>query len=210
VIRILIADDHAIVRRGLKQIVAEQFDQPVIGEAQNASEVLSLVQTQEWDVAVLDISMPGRGGLEILGKLKHERPRLPVLILSIHSEDQYARRALKAGAAGYLNKESAPEELVKAIRTVLAGRKYVSASLAENLVTALGTESDKAPHELLSDREYQVLSLLASGRTVGEIAAQLSLSVKTISTYRTRILEKMHLNSNAELIHYAIQQKLVP
>jgi len=210
VIRILIADDHAVVRRGLKQIVAEQFDQPVIGEAQNASEVLSLVRLGEWDVVVLDISMPGRGGLEILGELKHEHPRLPVLILSVHSEEQYARRALKAGAAGYLNKESAPEELVKAIRTVVAGRKYVSASLAENLVTALGTEGDRAPHETLSDREFQVFSLLASGKTVGEIATQLSLSVKTISTYRTRILEKMRLASNAELIHYAIQQKLVP
>ncbi|HZS07782.1 MAG TPA: response regulator transcription factor [Blastocatellia bacterium] len=209
-IRILIADDHAVVRRGLKQIVAEQFDQPVIGEAQNASEVLSLVRLGEWDVVVLDISMPGRGGLEILGELKHEHPRLPVLILSVHSEEQYARRALKAGAAGYLNKESAPEELVKAIRTVVAGRKYVSASLAENLVTALGTEGDRAPHETLSDREFQVFSLLASGKTVGEIATQLSLSVKTISTYRTRILEKMRLASNAELIHYAIQQKLVP
>jgi DNA-binding NarL/FixJ family response regulator len=209
VIRILIADDHVIVRRGLKQIVAEQPDMSVVGEARNAQEVLELGRKQPWDVVVLDISMPGRGGLEVLKELKQEHPKLPVLILSVHPEDQYAVRALKAGASGYVHKETAPEELVKAIRTVLAGRKYISASFAENLAVALGADTEKAPHETLSDREYQVFCLIASGKTVSEIAEQLSLSVKTISTYRARILEKMGMSSNAELTHYAIQRGLV-
>jgi DNA-binding NarL/FixJ family response regulator len=208
-IRILIADDHAIVRRGLKQILAEESGMTVAGEAQNAQEVLDLVRKQKWHVVVLDIAMPGRGGLEVLKEIKQEQAQLPVLILSMHPEDQYAIRALKAGAAGYLTKESAPEELVKAIRKVLAGGKYVSASLAEKLALALETDTKKLPHEALSDREYQVLCLIASGKTVGEIAEELSLSVKTISTYRARILEKMNLKSNAALTHYAVQQRLV-
>lgn len=208
-IRILIADDHAIVRRGLKQILAEESGMTVAGEAQNAQEVLDLVRKQVWDVVVLDIAMPGRGGLDVLKEIKPEYPQLPVLILSMHPEDQYAIRALKAGAAGYLTKESAPEELVKAIRKVLAGGKYVSASLAEKLVLALEADDKKPPHETLSDREYQVMCLIASGKTVGEIADELSLSVKTISTYRARILEKMSLKSNAALTHYAVQQRLV-
>jgi len=208
-IRILIADDHAIVRRGLKQILAEESGMTVAGEAQNAQEVLDLVRKQAWDVVVLDIAMPGRGGLDVLKEIKPEYPQLPVLILSMHPEDQYAIRALKAGAAGYLTKESAPEELVKAIRKVLAGGKYVSASLAEKLALALEADDQKPPHETLSDREYQVMCLIASGKTVGEIADELSLSVKTISTYRARILEKMSLKSNAALTHYAVQQRLV-
>lgn len=208
-IRILIADDHAIVRRGLKQILAEESGMTVAGEAQNAQEVMDLVRKQAWDVLVLDIAMPGRGGLDVLKEIKPEYPQLPVLILSMHPEDQYAVRALKAGAAGYLTKESAPEELVKAIRKVLAGGKYVSTSLAEKLALALDTDTKKTPHETLSDREYQVMCLIASGKTVGEIADELSLSVKTISTYRARILEKMNLKSNAALTHYAVQQRLV-
>ena len=208
-IRILIADDHAIVRRGLKQIFAEEAGMTVAGEAQNAQEVLDLVRKQNWDVVVLDIAMPGRGGLDVLKELKQEFPQLPVLILSMHPEDQYAIRALKAGAAGYLTKESAPEELVNAIRKVMLGGKYVSASLAEKLALALDTDTSKPPHETLSDREYQVMCLIASGKTVGEIADELSLSVKTISTYRARILEKMNLKSNAALTHYAVQQRLV-
>jgi DNA-binding NarL/FixJ family response regulator len=208
-IRILIADDHAIVRRGLKQIVAEEAGMTVAGEAQNAQEVLDLVRKQSWDVVVLDLAMPGRGGLEVLKEIKQEQAQLPILILSMHPEDQYAIRALKAGAAGYLTKESAPEELVKAIRKVLSGGKYVSTSLAEKLAQALEMDAQKLPHETLSDREYQVMCLIASGKAVGEIAEELSLSVKTISTYRARILEKMSLKNNAALTHYAVQQRLV-
>jgi two-component system invasion response regulator UvrY len=208
-IKILIADDHAIVRRGLRQILADTPDVALVGEAQNAQQVLDLARVQDWDVVVLDISMPGRGGLEVLKELKREYPKLPVLILSMHPEDQYAVRALKAGAAGYLTKESAPEDLLTAIRKALQGGKFVSAALAEKLAAHLATDADQLPHERLSDREYQVLRLIASGKTVGEIAEELALSVKTISTYRARMLEKMSLKSNAELIHYAVQQGLV-
>ena len=208
-INILIADDHAIVRRGLKQIVAEEPDMTVAGEAKTAQQVLDLVRKQQWDVVILDITMPGRSGLEVLKELKQERPKLPVLMLSMHPEEQFAVRALKAGAAGYLTKESAPEELVTALRKVLRGGKYVSPALAEKLAFALATASDRPPHETLSDREYEVLRLIASGKTVSEIAEQLSLSVKTISTYRTRVLEKMNLKNNAELMQYAVTHRLV-
>jgi len=208
-IKILIADDHAIVRRGLKQILAETPDMVVAGEAHNGQELLEKARGHQWDVVVLDISMPGRGGLDILKQLKSERPKLPVLMLTIHPEDQYAVRVLRAGASGYLTKESAPDHLVEAIRKVARGGKYISPHLAEKLAFNLEPLSEKPLHEALSDREFQVLRFIASGKTVKEIGEELSLSVKTISTYRTRILEKMKMRNNAELTHYAIQQKLV-
>ncbi|HXC62222.1 MAG TPA: response regulator transcription factor [Nitrospiria bacterium] len=208
-IKILIADDHAIVRKGLKQILAETTDIIVAGEAHNGQEVLNKVRTGDWDVVVLDITMPGTSGLDILKEMKNDHPKLPVLVLSIHSEDQYAVRVLKAGASGYLTKESAPDELVKAIRKVSTGGKYVSAYTAEMLAYDLDRNSEKPPHEFLSDREYQVLCLLCLGKTVKEIAKEKSLSIKTISTYRTRILEKTKMKTNAELIHYGIRNRLV-
>jgi DNA-binding NarL/FixJ family response regulator len=208
-LRILIADDHPIVRQGLKQILSEEPNIEVVGEAQNCQEVLELVRKQDWDIVVLDITMPGRGGLDVLKELKQERPKLPVLILSVHPEDQYAVRALKAHASGYMTKDSAPEELVKAIRKILRGGKYISPTLADKLAFDLEAENEKPLHETLSDREHQVLLMIASGKTVSEIAEELSLSVKTIDTYRARILEKMKMKTNAELTHYAIKNKLV-
>jgi DNA-binding NarL/FixJ family response regulator len=208
-IKILIADDHAIVRSGLKQILAEFPDIVVAGEATNGRETLEKLEKQHWDVLVLDMTMPGRSGLEILKDVKHLRPELPVLILTMHAEEQFATRTLKAGASGYLNKESAPEELVKAIRKVHAGGKYVSATQAERMVGELTGDTNKLPHELLSDREYEILCLIASGKTPTQIAKALSLSVKTVSTYRARILEKMNLTTNAQLTHYAIKGGLV-
>jgi two-component system invasion response regulator UvrY len=208
--RILLADDHAVVRHGLKQILADEVRRAVFGEARNAQEALNRVWKENWDVVVLDITMPGRSGLEVLREIKKSRPKLPVLVLSMHPENQFAVRVLKRGASGYMTKESAPEELVGAIRKVLAGGRYVSNSLAEKLATYLaGGDSQKPPQELLSDREFQVLRLIASGKIVSEIARELSLSVKTISTYRTRILEKMGMKNNAELMHYAMQHQLV-
>ena len=208
-LRILIADDHPIVRQGLKQILSEESDMGVSGEAQNSQEVLKLVQKQDWDIVILDITMPGRGGIDVLKELKHQYPKLPLLILSMHPEDQYAVRALKAGAGGYLTKESAQEELIKAIRKIVRGGKYISSTLAEKLAFDLETETEKPLHETLSDREHQVLLMIASGKTVSEIAEELSLSVKTIDTYRARILEKMKMKTNAELMHYAIKNGLV-
>lgn len=208
-IKVLIADDHAVVRQGLKQILAETMDLVVGGEATNTQEVLDKIRESEFDVIVLDITMPGRGGLDILREIKHERPKLPILILSMHSEDQFAVRALKAGASGYMSKESAPELLVKAIRKVHAGGKYISPALAEKLAFDLESDSERPPHEKLSDREFQVMCMIASGKTVKEIADKLSLSVKTISTYRARILEKMKMKTNAEVTHYAIRNELV-
>jgi two-component system, NarL family, invasion response regulator UvrY len=208
-IRILIADDHPIVRRGLRQILAEQPDVGPVGEAENSQELLELVRRQVWDIVMLDIAMPGRGGLEVLKELRQERPRLPVLVLSMHPEEQYGVRALKAGAAGYLTKESAPEKLVQAIRKILSGGKYISAILAEKLAFAVERDRSKPLHEILSDREYQALCMIASGKTVSQIAGELSLSVKTISTYRSRILEKMQMKSNAEVTHYAIKNALI-
>jgi len=208
-IKILIADDHAVVRRGLKQILAEEPNMAVFGEACNAQEVLKNVREQNWDIVILDITMPDRSGLEVLKELKNIRPKLPVLILSIHPEEQYAVRVLKAGAAGYMTKESAPEELVKAVRKVIRGSKYISPSLVEKLAFDLETDSEKPLHETLSDREYQVMCMIASGKTVKEIAKKLYLSVKTISTHRARILGKMKMKTNAELTHYAIKNRLV-
>lgn len=208
-IRVIIADDHAIVRRGLRQTLSEQPDMVVVNETAGAQELLSLVQKQPCDVVVLDITMPGRSGLDVLKDLRQERPRLPVLVLSIHPEEQYAVRTLKAGAAGYLTKDSAPEELVKAIRKIRAGGKYVSATLAEKLASDLIPGGKRPGHEALSDREHQVLCLMAKGRSVTEVGKALHLSAKTISTYRTRLLEKLGLRSTAELIHYAIRHRLV-
>jgi len=208
-IKILIADDHAIVRAGLKQILEDTSDLTVAGEAASGREVFELIRQEEFDILVLDISLPGKSGLEVLKDVKSEHPALPVLVLSIYPEEQYAVRVLKAGAAGYVTKESAPAELVAAIRKVARGGKYITASLAESLADNLEQDLSQPLHHRLSDREYTVLCLLASGKTVTEIAADLCLSPKTISTYRARILEKMHLRTNAELIHYAMQHGLV-
>ena len=208
-IRALIADDHAVVRQGLKQILGDTPEMVVAGEATTGQEVLDKVRAETWDVVVLDISMPDRSGLDVLKQLRSERPKLPVLVLSMHSEDQYAVRVLKAGASGYLTKDSAPDELVKAIRKVVSGGRYVSSFLAEKLAFEIGTDSSRLPHETLSDREFQVLRLIAAGKSVTEIAAELYLSVKTVSTYRARMLEKMNLGTTAELMHYAMQNHLI-
>ena len=206
--KILIADDHAVVRHGLKQILADAFGNEQIGEACNAQEVLDLVWNKPWDLVLLDITMPGRSGLDLLKELKQHRPALPVLVLSVHPEDQYAVRVIKAGAAGYLNKDSAVEELVAAVKRAVEGGKYVSSSVGEALAASVNAPNGRPLHEGLSDREFEVLRLIASGKTVGEIATQLSLSVKTISTYRGRMLAKMKLKTNAELMRYAIEHGL--
>ena len=208
-IHVLIADDHAVVRRGIKQIVEEQPDIKVLGEAQNAAEVRRYVSTRDWDVLVLDINMPDANGLEVLEEVKSLKPHLPILILSIHPEDQFGIRVLRAGAAGYLSKDSAPEDLVNAIRKAHRGGKYVTPFLAEKLAMALDKDADRPPHDALTDREFQVMCLIASGKTVSQIGKQLCLSVKTVSTYRTRILEKMGLRTNADLTSYAIRNHLV-
>lgn len=208
-IRILIADDHAIVRKGLKQIVAETADMVVADEACTGHEVLDKVRDNEYDVVVLDISMPGGDGVDILKQIKKEKPKIPILVLSMHPEEQYAVRVLHAGAAGYMTKESAPDELITALRRVAAGRKYISSSLAEQLAFKLERNADRPLHEILSDREYQVMCMIASGKEVKKIAEELCLSVKTVSTYRSRILEKMRMKNNAELTRYAIKQQLV-
>jgi DNA-binding NarL/FixJ family response regulator len=209
VIRALVADDHAVVRRGLRDVLGESRDIVVRGEARNASEVLEKVRHEPWDVVVLDLNLPDRSGLDLLGDLKRERPNLPVLILTVYSEEQFAVRAFRAGAAGYLTKESAPEELVAAVRKVVRGGRYVSPALAERLALLLEGGLETQPHEALSEREFQILRLLASGRTVSEAAALLHLSVKTVSTYRSRLLEKMNLRTNAELTLYAVRNGLV-
>jgi two-component system invasion response regulator UvrY len=192
----------------LKQILTDAFKRATYGEARNAQEALDLVWKQPWDVVVLDITMPGRSGLDVLREIKKFKPKLPVLVLSMHPENQFAVRVLKSGASGYMTKESAPDELVGAVKKVLAGGRYVSNALAENLAASLSV-NQKAPQEKLSDREFQVLRLIASGKMITDIAHELSLSVKTISTYRSRILEKMGMKNNAELMHYAIQHRLV-
>ncbi len=208
-IKALIADDHAVVRRGIRQILSETADIVVGAEAVNSQQVLEHLRAKTWDVLVLDITMPGRSGLDILQEIKQLRPRMPVLVLSMHSEEQFAARVLKAGADGYLPKDTAPEELVKAVRKVHAGGKYISPTQAEQLLHWLGNGNHDLPHETLSDREYEVMRLIASGKTVSQIAEELKLSVKTISTYRMRMLEKMHMKTNAELTHYAIKNQLV-
>jgi DNA-binding NarL/FixJ family response regulator len=208
-IRVLIADDHAILRRGLKEILVRELEAVICGEAEDAQQVLAQVQNHEWDLVILDITMPGRSGLDALKDLKALRPKLPVLVLSMHPEDQYGKRILRAGASGYMNKESAPEELIKAIRKVLAGGLYVSPFLAEKLAFDLSENAGRPIHEILSDREFEVLRMIASGKTVSQIAEELHLSVATVSTYRARILEKMNMTTTAELMHYALRNQLV-
>ena len=206
---ILIADDHPVVRQGLRQMLASESDLNVVGEARNGHEVVEISKRVEWDVAVLDYNMPGRTGLELVKELKQRHPGRPVLILSMYPEERYALRALKAGAAGYITKESASGELVNAIRKVAKGGRYVSTSLGERLAQELAGDSERPVHERLSDREYQIMWMIASGKTVGEVAEQLFLSPNTVSTYRARILRKMNMKSNAELMHYAIAHHLV-
>jgi len=207
--RFLIADDHSVVRRGLKQILLEAFPSALIQEVTNSEDLYNRVRLEEWDVVISDISMPGRSGLEILQQVRQNHPKLPFLILSVHSEDQYAIRVLKAGASGYLNKESAPEELVRAVNQLLLGKKFITPSVAEKLATTLDQDSEKMPHEYLSDREFEVFKLLASGKAVSEIAEKIFLSVTTVSTYRARIMTKMNLKTNADLTLYAIEHKLL-
>ena len=208
-LRVLIADDHPIVRSGLRQILSDAPDIGEVGEASDPQQALDLAREGAWDVIVLDIGLPGRGGLDVLKTLKSEQPKRPVLILSMRAEDQYAVRSLKAGASGYLTKEAAPDKLLEAVHKVASGGRFVSPALAEQLAIALGEDASQLPHEKLSDRELEVLRLIASGRAVGDIALELALSVKTISTYRARILEKIGLKNNAELMKYAMQHGLV-
>jgi two-component system invasion response regulator UvrY len=208
-IKVLVADDHAVVRRGIRQILAETPDILVAGEAAIGADVLRMVREERWDVVVLDINLPGANGLEILAEIQRDQPLLPVLILTVYSEEQYAVRAVRAGAAGFLTKESAPEKLIDAVRKVASGGRYVSPELAERLATFVANKHHSAPHEKLSNREFEILKLIASGKTVGEIAKELSLSVKTVSTHRTRILAKMEAKTNAELTHYAVKNGLV-
>ncbi len=201
-------DDHPVVRQGVRRILAETFSNVVVGEACNANETLGQTRRHKWDLVLLDISMPGRGGLEILKEIKQEKPKLPLLVLSIHSEDRYAVRALRAEAVGYLTKDSVPEQLVAAIKKVIGGGKYISETLAEKLATGLTVNFEQSPHERLSDREYEVMRMIASGKTVSAIARELSLSEKTVSTFRGRILQKMKMKSNAEIIHYGVTNNL--
>lgn len=208
-LRILIADDHTVVRKGLKQILLEEFPTAEIEDVPDAEEMIKKVMNSKWDVVVSDMSMPGRSGLDALQQIKQIYPDLPVLILSIHPEEHYALRVLKAGASGYLSKGSASEELVKAVQTVLLGKKYISASVAEKLASSLNSDAAKHAHELLSDREFDVMKLLAAGKSVSEIADTLSLSVTTISTYRARIMTKMNLKTNSDLTKYAIESNLI-
>ncbi len=208
-IKVLIADDHAVVREGLKQIVTENADMAIAGEASNGHEVLELARTRDCDLVLLDLAMPGKDGLDTLKELKLLCPQLPVLVLSVYPEEQYAVRLLRAGAAGYLTKESAPEELVAAIRKVSKGGRYVSASLGEQLAFLLDSGTDRPPHETLSDREFRVMLMLASGKTATEVAETLCLSVKTISTYRSRALVKMNMRNNAEFAFYATKHGLI-
>ena len=207
--KILLIDDHAVVRQGLKLILADHIRSARFGEAQNAGEALNRVSKETWDVVVLDITMPGRNGGEVLREIKRLRPKLPVLVLSMHPEDQFAVRMLKNGAAGYLTKESAGEELAGAIKKVVSGGRYVSPSLAERMAAYLDIDVQKPPHERLSDREFQIMRMMASGKQVSQVARELSLSVQTISTYRARILEKMDLKNNAEMTRYAIEKGLL-
>ena len=208
-INVLIADDHTVVRQGLKQILSEDPQLTVVGEAVDGNEVLTALETLKVDALVLDITMPGRNGLDVLKEVKRKRPTLPVLVLSMHPEDQFAIRILRAGAAGYITKESAPEELVGALRKVCSGGKYVSPQLAEKLAVFIEDKTTRPPHEKLSDREFEVLRMLALGKTVTEVAEELLLSVKTVSTYRSRVLEKMKMTSNADLTRYALQNDLM-
>jgi len=207
--KILIADDHPIVRHGVRQVLAEDPGIEVVGEAKDGDEALRLARELQWDVAVMDFSMPGRSGFDLLGDLRREFPARPVIVLSIHAEQLHAARVLKAGGAGYLNKASAPQELARAVRKVAGGGRYVSAALAEMLASELSGDATGLPHEQLSDREYRVMWLLASGRQVNEIARELLLRPSTVSTYRTRVFRKLRLRNNAELVQYAVRHQLV-
>jgi two-component system invasion response regulator UvrY len=204
-LRILVVDDHALIRRGLRQVIGEGWKDAVVGEARNASEALEQIYTKKWDVVVADITMPGRSGLDLLREIKAANPKLPVIILSVHAEEELGVRAIKAGAAGYVSKESAPDQLVEAIRKVLAGGRYIGPKLAEKIAQYIGSDIEKPLHETLSDREYEVLCMIGEGKTPTEIAKSLSLSVKTVSTYRSRIMAKMKVKTTPELIRYAIQ-----
>src|SRR6185437_5002207 len=203
-LRILIADDHSVVRKGLRQILLEEFLAAHIGEAVDGDDLFAKVLKEVWDIVITDISMPGRSGLEILQQIRQHYPKLPILVLSVHPEDQYAIRVMKSGASGYLNKDSAPEELVKAVHRLLLGKKYITPSVAEKLAETLDHDPDRLPHEFLSDREFEVMLLLAGGAPVSEIAGKLSLSPTTVSTYRARILTKMNVRTNADLTRYAM------
>jgi two-component system invasion response regulator UvrY len=208
-INVLIADDHAVVRKGIRQIISEDEEIKVLGEASNANEIIAQLYDHDWDIIVLDITMPGKNGLDVMIEIKQKRPEIKVLILSMHPEEEIALRALKTGASGYLNKDSVPGELIKAIRKIYGGGRYISSMLAESIVFSHEKEEFLLPHEALSEREFQVLCLIASGNTLSQIAEELSLSIKTVSTYRTRIMEKMNMKSNVEITHYAIRNKLV-
>jgi two-component system, NarL family, invasion response regulator UvrY len=209
VIRVLIADDHAIFQRGLREILARSLKDVICGEAENAHRVLIEVQAHNWDLVILDISMPGRSGLDVLDDLRRVKPKLPVLILSMHPEDHYATLALKAGAAGYVTKGSSPEELIKAIHKALNGGRYVTPALAEKLAADLRDDASRAPHEALSGREFEIFRMIGYGKTVGQIAAELHLSITTVSTYRGRILDKMNIGTNADIIRYALLNHLI-
>ena len=208
-LRILIADDHAIIRKGLRQILLEEYPSAFIEEVTDAEAAINKTITGEWNVIICDLAMPGRSGLDVLQHVKQNSLAIPVLILSIHPEEQYAIRALRAGAAGYLSKDAATEELVKAVQRILQGRKYISASLAEIMASELEQDTTKSPHESLSDREFHVFKLIANGKAVSEIAEKLSLSITTVSTYRARILEKMEMRTNADMTRYALEHKLI-
>lgn len=207
--RVLIADDHTVVRRGLKQILLEGFPSAEVEEVADAEELIKKILQSDWELVISDLSMPGRSGLEALQQIKQIRPHIPVLILSIHPEEQYAIRVLRAGASGYLSKDMAPDELVIAVQKVMLGKKYITDTIAEKLAAVLDQDTSKLPHESLSDREFTVLKLLASGKSVSEIAESMFLSVTTVSTYRTRLLSKMNMKTNADLTLYAIENKLI-
>ena len=208
-IRILIADDHAIVRKGINQILSEGFPDAEIDEVANAEAMISKIMESEWDVIISDLSMPGRSGLEAIPQIKQINPKLPVLIMSIHSEDHYAIRVLKAGGSGYLSKDLAPDELVTAVKRVLTGKKYITANVAEKLASMVDKDEDKPLHQMLSDREFTVLQLLGSGKSLSEIAESMILSINTVSTYRSRILVKMNLKNNTDITLYCIENKLM-
>lgn len=208
-IKVFVADDHAVVRRGIKQILSEEKDIEFVGEASNSDEIMAKLYDQDWDVLILDITMPGKNGLDAMIEIKQRKPKVSVLILTMYPEEEIALRAFKSGASGYLNKDSVPGELIKAIRKVHEGGRYISSSFAESLAFSIDKDIHALPHELLSEREFQVMCLIASGNSLTQIADELSLSVKTVSTYRTRILDKMNMKTNVELTHYSIKHKLV-
>lgn len=208
-IKILLADDHPIIIKGLKQIIEEEDDMKVTGEAKNGNEALELMRKNDYDIAILDITMPKKTGVEVIEEMKYLKKKIPVLVLSVHPEDQFAMRILKTGAKGYMTKESAPEHIVEAIKKIVNGGKYISPALAEKILSDMNSDRDEAPHETLSNREFQIIIMIASGKTLKEIAKELNLNIKTISTYRQRILEKMNMTSNAELTRYVLDNKLM-